>query len=300
MARKNLKARNNLKRIKIKTRSRRSLISRRRSSFSGFDSVLDSHISVRNLLKYASIVLAFVIILGGVFLLGRVSASSETGPDADDERSSTLSGQTKQVVKENPAPEDAAKERSAAKEEIAEDDDPEVSGSGSADEEESIEYVYSPADYDFLPYEPEEDSDADDESDKEEEETCTPKVAEFDHNYTKVEIDVSNYQRTMKGDNWATLDSLKLTITNNEPCTIINPTQLKIKMNNKGKGSVWWDDEVHLPDSFKRMKPGTTVSEMVTVHVSYADVHQEKDFRAYVFDDYDIQMGVFKDYIFLP
>ena len=93
------------------------------------------------------------------------------------------------------------------------------------------------------------------------------------------------------------MTSLKLTVTNNEPCTIINPTQVKIKLNNKGKGSVWWDDEVFLSSAFRNMKPGDSVTEIVPIHVSYADIYTEKEFKLVLFDDYDIEIGTFKEYM---
>ena len=125
------------------------------------------------------------------------------------------------------------------------------------------------------------------------------KVAEFGFNYSKVFADVSHLQTKTRDTNWATLESLVLTVRNDESSTIINPTKIKIKLNNKGKGSVWWDDEVWLPDSFKNLRPGQEVTEVIPVHVSYSDIYQEKDFRLVVLDDYDVPMVYVKKIITL-
>jgi len=115
-----------------------------------------------------------------------------------------------------------------------------------------------------------------------------------------VGIDVSNFQRELRGDNWASLSSLKLTITNCESCTLINPTMVKIKMNARGKGSVWWDDDIYLSEEFKNMYPGKSVSAVIPVHVSYSDIYSEKHFQLALFDDYDIHMGTYQEFITFP
>lgn len=281
--------------IKLKKNSRSA---RRNSYYSSYSSAgfLDHSISVRSILKYLGIVLGFFIVLLCVFMLGRVSAKDSESASAIE--SSPLSGQTKQVAKDNTLAADSGSKATSESKDSANSTVALANLSGESENEFKTEYkdgvlvvnMGEPADEDLTAdYPVEEDT-----------ESCTPKVAGFDYNYTNVVIDVSNFQRELKGDNWGAITSLKLTVTNNERCTIINPTKIKLKMNPKGKGSVWWDDDVFLSDSFKRMQPGKSVTEVVTVHVSYSDIYSEKDFRLSVFDDYDIAMGTFKKYITLP
>ncbi|MFC1741925.1 hypothetical protein ACFL3V_05295 [Nanoarchaeota archaeon] len=279
--------------IQLKSRSRKA---RRRSSHS-FGSIrsvnraLDHTVSVRSILKYSGITLAFVIVLISVFMLGRISLSSDDS-DTLPAQTQELSGETKAVAKESEAENNSTT--------AAEDDDnPEETDS--EEEEDDIPEV------DVVNLSESEDNDTDiddefEEADYEEvietvESECRPVVAGFDYNYNNVEVAVTDFKRFKRGDNWASLESLKLTITNNEKCTIINPNKIKIKLNSRGKGSVWWDDDVHLPDSFKRMLPGDSVSEVISVHVSYSDIYSEKDFKLTVFDDYDIAISTFKKYI---
>jgi hypothetical protein len=249
--------------------------------------LLDTAVSVRSILKYGGIVLAFAVIFVSVFMLGRISASDDV--PAPVQKSTELSGQTKQV------PKDAAEEVTSAVvtnpvETTQEEEYPEPATlekpaqKETADAEPVVEDVVETVPEATKPLPP----------------PCENTVAGFDYAYRNVVVDVSNFQRDLKGDNWGTLTSLKLTITNNETCTIINPTKAKLKLNPKYKGSVWWDDDVFLPDSFQHMMPGQTISEVIGVHASYSDIYSEKDFKLTVFDDYDIAMGTFKTYITLP
>lgn len=281
-------SRNRIKRIKIKSR-RSSYRPRSRE----FTNVLDLNISVRTLVRYVGTFLAFVIVLSAVFLLGRLSADTSN----HDSVTAQLSGETRQVQKEGTVELEQQEEEIEStpldEEILEEEDDPPEDET----EEDPVEYVYEPVvsgSDDYIS------TDEDDIEETDDEEDCTPKTAQFDYNYTSIDVSASNFQRTLKGDNWATIDSFLLTITNNEECTIVNPHQIKIKLNNKGKGSIWWDDEVFLPESFKKMKPGETKSEIIPVHVSYSDILSEKDFKVYVFDEYDIVMNIYKDYITLP
>ena len=272
-----------IKSIQLKRRIRKS---RRNSSYSphsSWSNFLDKDVPVRSLVKYSGITLAFVIVLLSVFLLGRVSVDSDDKVGSADD-SMQLSGETKQTVKSGADKETATD--SVETEEIEEEDievanlsDPEV-------DEQEYEYRV-----------------ADDEDVEEDTETvvssCTNTVAGFDYSYTNVDVDVSNFNKELKGDNWGSITSLKLTITNNEPCTIINPTKVKIKMNPKGKGSVWWDEDSFLPDTFRHMLPGATVSEIISVHVTYSDIYSEKDFRLTVVDDYDIPISTITEYMTL-
>ncbi|MBW2963958.1 hypothetical protein KY363_00725 [Candidatus Woesearchaeota archaeon] len=279
--------------IKLKKSSRNA---RRRGYYSSYSSssFLDQTFSIRSVLKYSGIVLGFAIVLFCVFMLGRVSAND---PKAVAEiETSQLSGQTKQVVKDDVS---AVTEPQAPSETTKSANSTGSLANLSGDKEDTFKTEYKDGVLVVDVGEPAADE-ADDDGDADQASSCTPKAAGFDYNYTNVLIEVSNFQRELKGDNWGSIDSLKLTITNNEACTIINPTKIKIKMNPKGKGSVWWDDDVFLSDSFKRMQPGKTVTEIVPVHVSYSDIYSEKDFRLTVFDDYDIAMGTFKKYITLP
>ena len=252
-----------------------------------FDSFLDSTVSVRSILKYAGITLLFILVLVSVFMLGRLSAN-DTVSGSTSSGPSQLSSRTTQVLKVNPSNE-VAEEGSAAadyEEEIADEDEEQSDVDEINLSDEVPEYIPAPED-------PEEEEVA-------EEPACTNKVAGFDYAYSKIVVDVSNFQRENRGDNWASITSLKLTVTNNEPCMIVNPTKIKLKLNARGKASVWWDDDVFLPESYRRMLPGETVSEIVPVHVSYSDVYSEKEFKLTVFDDYDIDMATFKKYITFP
>jgi hypothetical protein len=287
--------------IQLKRRSRRpSRTVFSRSRFIAIDDMLDRNVSVRSIVKYSSITLAFIIIFAFVFMLGRFSVGSarDSGAPADNVE---LSGDTSKVMKSNPGSDAAPEEDITSDESTGEtnkSNDPGISEMNLSDSEGDPEEAdVREADVVVEGDPGEERTSVDNPED--EEPACTPKHAEFDYTYRLVEIDVSNFNKEVRGDNWATIDSLKLTITNNEHCTIINPTQIKIKLNNRGKGSVWWDDEVFLPKSFLSMKPGETVSEIVPVHVSYSDIYTEKDFRLTVFDEYDIEIGTFKDFITL-
>jgi cytoskeletal protein RodZ len=289
MVRRKIRSKSKAKSIKLKRRSKRSSYKNNKNSLHSFnrdiDRFLDKTVSVRNLLKYSCLTLAFIIVFLSVFMLGRFSVSSSE-PD-NPAQSSQLSGQTTQTIKSNPDPDNSntAEVEEEPEEEIEEPTITSIDmleANNGEEEEENQEEVYEEEE------EPEEEI---------EEPSCKNKVAGFDYSYTKVPISVSNFNKETKGDNWASLTSLKLTVTNNEPCTIINPTRIKIKLNAKGKGSVWWDDDVFLPDSFRHMLPGTTVSEIIPIHVSYSDIYSEKDFRLTLFDDYDISIGTFKEYI---
>ena len=255
-----------LKRNSRRASRRKRYSYRRAAKLSDF---LDRTISVRSIMKYSSLTLAFILVLGFVFILGRMSVSNDSSTD-DAADTAHLSGETTHVVKETEDAED--------KEEKLVDLDPDIVNLSDNESDEETE---------------EENKRADEEEDTD----CNPGVAGFDYSYKHVTLEVTNFNKEIRGENWASLESLKLTVTNNEPCTIINPTQIKIKLNEKGKGSVWWDDEVFLPDSFKNMKPGETVSEIIPIHVSYADIYSEKDFRLTLFDDYDIAIATFKDYM---
>lgn len=286
--------------IQLKRRSRKpSRKAFSHSRFSAIDNILDRNVSVRSIVKYSSITLAFILIFTFVFMLGRLSVESVKNSSAHADNAE-LSGATSKVMKSNPG-NDAAPEDDIGSESNQDEnstgklgiDEMNLSDSGGNVKEGDVREADLVVDGDL----------ADEETDRNNSEDdtpiCTPKYAEFDYTYRLVNIDVSNFNKEIRGDNWATINSLKLTITNNEHCTIINPTQIKIKLNNRGKGSVWWDDEVFLPKSFLSMKPGETVSEIVPVHISYSDIYTEKDFRLTVFDEYDIEIGTFKDYITL-
>ncbi len=293
------KAKSTVRSIQLKRRARKS--KRKVSHVRSFNpsktwnDFLDQDIPVRSLVKYSSITLAFVLVLLVVFMLGRISAEA-TDLSSGNEQSLQLSGQTKQVVKSDNDNYDISKEdideqeRTDKESDKLNDSDLDIKNLSDKGDvkfnSDSVEYVY-------------ESVNVVDSEDVEEviEETpkCKNKIAGFDYAYTKIGISVSNFQRESRGDNWASISSLKLTVTNNEPCTIVNPTRIKIKMNPVGKGSVWWDDDVYLPDTFRNMHPSKTVTEIIPIHVSYSDIYSEKDFRLAVFDDYDIHMGTYKE-----
>ena len=241
-------------------------------------SLLDRSISLRVILKYSIIILLFLIILGSVFMFGRISAGAKMPAAAA--VNTQLSGQTKQVEKvvDDVTYEEPVQVPVASPKEV----EPEVNDS-KVKEDANI----TNSDDALVPS-------RERLSIEKPEVPCANKVAEFDYKYTKINSTVSDFVKEVKGENWATITSLKLTVTNNENCIIVNPTQIKIKLNPKGKGSIWWDDEVFLPDSFKHMLPGTSVSETVPVHVSYSDIYSEKDLKVSLFDDYDIVMATFK------
>jgi hypothetical protein len=231
------------------------------------------------------LVLVFAIILGSVFLLGRISATPD---QATSMQTAQLSGQTKQVSKpaetqqlnSTPVQEEAANPE--PEEDLPPDTQVVITRPGPVTEQGE-----SPLPEENTTLSPIIDA------------PCVPKHAVFDYNYTKVNFTLSNFNKDVRGDNWATVTSLRLTVTNNEPCTIINPTQLKLKITPKGKGSSWWDDEVFLPETFKRITPGGTATDTVAVHVSYSDIYGEKEMKATLFDDYDIPMSTVKKYMFM-
>ncbi|MBN1544540.1 hypothetical protein JW898_03710 [Candidatus Woesearchaeota archaeon] len=244
---------------------------------------------MRSILKYAGITLLFVLVLVSVFMLGRFSAKERVSGNPSPGTSQLSSRATQNVdVDSGSDAEDGLSDAADHDEDIAD-------GSEGSDIEEvnlsdeGPEYIPASEDPVEEVFE-----------DVVEEPACTNKVAGFDYPYSRIVVDVSNFQRENRGDNWASITSLKLTITNNELCTIVNPTKIKLKLNPRGKGSVWWDDDVFLPESYWKMLPGETVSEIVPVHVSYSDIYSEKDFKLTVFDDYDIEMTTFKKYITFP
>ena len=298
MVKRRVRSKSKSRSIQLKKRSRRPGRTRYSysSTFSAFDKFLDRNVSVRSLLKYSSITVAFILVLAFVFMLGRLSVDASGSMDSAGE-SVQLAGQTSQVMKSGAADNDDSSVGDATGEETEEDvsDIGEMNLSDPEDDAEASEEGTENEGSDNV-----EGKKADEESGEDVEESeCSLKHAEFDYTYRLVDISVSNFNKEVRGENWATVTALKLTITNNEHCTIINPAQIKIKLNNRGKGSVWWDDEVFLPKSFLGMKPGETVSEIVPVHVSYSDIYSEKDFRLTVFDEYGIEIGTFKDYITL-
>ncbi|MBI5880824.1 hypothetical protein HZB90_01705 [archaeon] len=213
---------------KTKLRSRtiyfRSRISK--PGYSGFNysfsRALDTTVSIRSILKYSALVLVFVIIFGSVFLLGRISAKPS---QATSMQTAQLSGQMKQVSK----PVDDVQTKTQA---------PVVTPEESADPKPADDL---PPDTQVVITRPEPVVEQGEQPLPEEntipspvvETPCFPKHAVFDYNYTKVNFTLSNFNKDVRGDNWATITSVKLTVTNNEPCTIINPTQLKIKINPK-------------------------------------------------------------------
>ncbi|MBW2996817.1 hypothetical protein KY349_00585 [Candidatus Woesearchaeota archaeon] len=279
MVKRKAKSKTKSRSIQLKRNSRRSS-RRKRYSYrrpAGIGDFLDRTISVRSLVKYSSITLSFVLVLAFVFVLGRMSVSTDN-PASDSADTAHLSGATTQVVKET-----------EVEEKETEEEEPE-------DDQEQIIDI-DPDVVNLSDNESEEEETEEEEEQNEEENDCKLSTAGFDYNYKHVTLEVTNFNKEVRGENWASLSSLKLTVTNDEPCTIINPTQIKIKLNNKGKGSIWWDDEIFLPESFKNMKPGDTVSEIIPIHVSYADIYSEKDFRLTLFDDYDITIGTFKEYM---
>ena len=260
-----IKAKSKARKTKRKTNVKRRKKVYSKSGLDSFNKLLDRTITVRTLLKYSTIVLLFVLVVSSAFLLGRASA-----------RSNTLSSQ--QVTELSSDPSDAPEIDAAAELEEAPVKDTDNSEEDKKDTEEPapIEEVAEVEEY-YFEAEPEPKT-----------EPIKLKIAEFGFNYSKVFADATDFQKNEKGVNWATLESLRLTIRNDEDSTIINPTRIKIKMNNKGKGSVWWDDEVWLSDSFKDLRPGQEATEIIPVHVSYSDIYQEKDFRLVVLDDYDV------------
>ena len=271
-----------------KKRARKYSVSRTGRRWGDIGRFLDRQVSVRLLLKYSGIVLAFIAILIFVFLLGRFSVADE-----NDVGTNTILSSSKQTMKTDSSDIRGSLQvkETVSSQETGIDDassenyiDTDVNNRNSDVPE---EYVYETA--------PVVVGGSVDAPALGEVVECEPKNVEFDHKYTNVLIDVSDFRTERKGDNWAVITSLTLSVTNNEECVIISPTQIKIKMNNKGKGSTWWDDEVFLPDSFKRMKPGDSVTETIPVHVSYADIYMEKDFRLYLLDEYGIEIGIFKD-----
>ncbi|MFH1668534.1 MAG: hypothetical protein ABIA62_01255 [Candidatus Woesearchaeota archaeon] len=265
--------------IKLKKRSR---ISKRRKNIyvsrSSWRNKLNHTISVGSLLKYTGITLAFIIIVMSIFMLGRLSAL----PDApEQEGDSKISSKSTNV-------ETLQDQEKSEKETTVEDQAEKNAKEEPINEEETAE-TEDTAEEDTI-------SDADEEND-DPAPACKYKDAPFDYTYTGVSTEISNFQKELRGDNWASITSMKLTITNNEKCTIINPTKLKIKLNARGKGSVWWDDELFLSDTFRDIKPGETVTDIVPVHVSYSDIYSEKDLRVSVFDEYDVHIVTYKEYI---
>ncbi|MBW2971695.1 hypothetical protein KY359_01540 [Candidatus Woesearchaeota archaeon] len=252
------------------------------------DGLLDTSVSVRSILKYTGITLAFLVVLFSVFMLGRLSVDGKTAAGTSP-TSMQLSGQTTQIVKNNPTTDNDSLS-SVEMDELEDEEDVETE---TAQDEIIPLQVYETSE----PEEPDEDME---EAEEDPVPDCAPEEAGFDYAYKNIVLDVSNFQRDNRGDNWATITSVKLTVTNNEACTIVNPTRLKIKLNAKGKGSVWWDDDVFLSDSFNRMRPGDTVTEIVPIHVSYSDVYSEKDLKISLFDEYDIHMATYQKYITFP
>lgn len=277
------KLKSNYSGIHLKGLARRSRYSNGLFNRYRMSRLLDTEISVRNVLKYGGIVLAFAIIFVSVFMLGRISA--DDSPDQPAQKQTQISGQTKQVIKS-----ETAEELTPS---VVDDPSPVEEIDDSQEAEEPLDPVVEDTSRPAPVQEKIPESDP-------VPPPCQNTVAGFDYAYRNVIVDVSNFQRELKGDNWATLSSLKLTVTNNETCTIVNPTKIKLKLNPKFKGSVWWDEDQFLPESFQHMMPGQTVSEVIAVHASYSDIYSEKDFKLSVFDDYDIAMGTFKSYITLP
>ncbi len=309
MVKRKAKSRSKKRGIQLKRRPKKRKIhqkvprSRSYLDSSGWGGFLDTTVSVRSLLKCSGITLAFVVILVSVFMLGRASAGADEGMGSS-ESSMQLSGQTKKVEKVDDGAgvtgvsREEAGEAELQEEEIDVPEEEEFPEEANLSESEGSAYTpvggYSVVDNDIP-------DGGEDGGDSHILPDCDGlDVAGFDYAYTKIGIGVSNFQRELRGDNWASLSSLKLTITNNEPCTIVNPTRIKIKMNEVGKGSVWWDDDVFLPDEFMNMAPGKSVSAVIPVHVSYSDIYSEKDFKLALFDDYDIHMATFKERLTFP
>ena len=258
------------KKIKIDFARSSSYSTLNRGPFSGLETYLDRTISLRTIVKYSLLILIFLVILGSVFILGRISADKEKAASAN---TTDIPVETKIVKTEEIASKNTSTEnKSEPIKEVPVKEEPV--------EEEKVAPPVVKAELNVTP--------------KPAVPSCENKIAEFDYNYTKMNITVSDFVKELKGENWATIVSLKLTVTNTERCLIVNPTQIKIKLNPKGKGSVWWDDEVFLPDTFKHMLPGTTVSDVVPVHVSYSDIYGEKDMKVVLFDDYDITMASYR------
>jgi hypothetical protein len=272
-------------RLRISSRYGR-LSTRPRISTGRFGSVLDSTISVGTVLKYSAIILLFIVVFGFVFMLGQHYADKNAPAETEEEQTKIESATStdaepseteKDPVNEDPNEEVTEKE---APVETAEEIPAETTETAPAQEVDTTPKITTT------------------ETPKETT-LCVAKSAGFDYQYSKINATVSAINTEKKGDNWAVITSVEISISNNENCIIANPTQIKIKMNTRGKGSSWWDDETFLPDTFLKLMPGETVMETVPVHVSYSDIYMEKDFKLVVFDEYGIDMATYKKYVTL-
>ncbi len=272
MPRKKAKPRTRKKAISVRKKKPKKRTRTARSAYSGLDSFLDKTVTVRSLLKYSAIVLLFLLVVGSAFMLGRISRSA-VGPDTV-ELSSYSTKEAEEAVEQEPEHPKIEKEA-----ELEEPDQPVEYRVADEDEEKDL---IQPQEQ-FFEAEPEL-----------VEESVELKVADFGFEYSNVEISIADIVKEGRGANWASVESLKLTVRNQEDHTIINPTRIKMKINPKGRGSNWWDDEVFLPDSFKNLKPGEQVSENIDVHVSFSDIYEEKDFQLVVLDDYDVPIAWYK------
>ena len=170
-----------LKRRSAKTRRK----SYSHSPFRGVGDFLDKEVSVRSILKYTSITLAFILAFVFVFMLGRLSvdALNQGNPTGD---SVHLSSQTKQT-------EDTSETELG--EGLVEDDE------NDSDSENDIDVVNLSESEDEddddreadVIIEGDNEDDEEDEEDSEDLPDCAPKVAEFDYTYRLVDIDVSNF-----------------------------------------------------------------------------------------------------------
>jgi hypothetical protein len=257
-----------------------------------FGDVLDSNISLRSLLKYAAIILLFIAVLGFVFALGKyygqgAHQEKQTTTIAKETADNEIEGDAVQTLKETekeelPETEPDTDTETVQEEEPRAEPEPETTTQTTQNDIAVTETVTHTTT-----------------TETPKQELCAAKPAGFDYPYSMVNVTVNKINKEKKSDNWAVMTSVEISITNGESCIITNPTQIKLKMNNKGKGSNWWDDEVFLPETFQKLMPGETVSETVPVHVSYSDIYMEKDFKLVVFDDYGIDMATYKKYVTL-
>jgi hypothetical protein len=247
------------------------------------ESLLDKQVSMRTLLRNVFIVLLVVAVLVGVFFLGRYSASSSP-------KSSELAavGSSANVAASlDAAPEVASADNSSAVVTVSDTSAGARSDDGSVDSSLNVSVVNSSSVVN---------TSAAVEASSVNVTNASSAVVEvkkdagegYDYRYVNAYIDDIDYE--VKGDDWGTVTSLKITVENLEKVSV-HPSAVKARLYVVGEEGNWWDLEEDVPALMTQLLPKQSVAQTFEAHISYSGLDSEKTLKVAVYDQYDKKMA---------
>lgn len=221
-------------------------------------SVLDRHISVRDLITYSlysiGALLLIAVFIAIPFYLGRSSAVCECSEDV-------ISGAVVSVLQSTA--------ETGAKLVDTDENQEKKDGLSGQSEETDLEFQ-----------EPENHTNEEDASEESDEKENAPRTLLDGF----VELNLEDFEYELRGDDWGTINKVVVNIRNGKNRTL-RMTNMDIKVYNvDDTPAAYWDEKIEFIGDESKIEPGKNVTKTIPVHVSFSKLNTAKIVSFYIHD----------------